>query len=81
MSGHAEYRRGAFLVGTDPARLDRRAIHGFLTRSYGAEGIPLERASRSIEGSLCFGLFEALRAPERYMEKVVDPPYRRAAAP
>lgn len=149
---HTEYRRGTFVVTTDPARFDREAIHAFLTRSYWAEGIPPEVVNRSIEGSLGFGLledgrqvgfarvvtdratfayladvyvleshrgrglggwlvecvtahpdlqglrrwtlatrdahdlyrrfgFESLRAPERYMEKVRDRPYRAATAP
>jgi GNAT superfamily N-acetyltransferase len=32
-------------------------IHGFLTRSYWARGIAREKVARSLEGSLCFGLF------------------------
>lgn len=33
-------------------------IHSFLTNSYWAEGISKEIIRRSIEGSLCFGVFE-----------------------
>ena len=33
-------------------------IHSFLTNSYWAEGISREIIRRSIEGSLCFGVFE-----------------------
>jgi len=33
-------------------------IHSFLTRSYWAEGISKEIIRRSIEGALCFGVFE-----------------------
>jgi len=33
-------------------------VHGFLARSYWARGIPRDVVERSIEGSLCFGLFE-----------------------
>ncbi|HTS87383.1 MAG TPA: GNAT family N-acetyltransferase [Gemmatimonadales bacterium] len=54
---HREVRQGDFLISTDPARLDPVAIHGYLTRSYWAEGIPLETVVRSLHASLCFGLY------------------------
>lgn len=56
-----EWRRGAFVVTTDAARLDVPAIHAFLTTSYWAEGRPLEIVERSIRNSLCFGLFDGTR--------------------
>ena len=56
-----EWRRARFTVSTDRAKLDRGAIHEFLTGSYWAKGIPREIVDRSIEGSLCFGLFEDAR--------------------
>jgi len=54
-----EYRRGEFLVSTSRERLDLHVIHGFLTNCYWAKGIPREIVMRSIEGSLCFGLYES----------------------
>jgi GNAT superfamily N-acetyltransferase len=53
-----ERRRGAFTVSTDPARLDLDVVHGYLARSYWAEGVPREVVARSIEGALCFGLYD-----------------------
>ena len=53
------WRRGDYTISTDPGRLDLGLIHGFLSRSYWAEGIPLECVRRSIEHSLCFGLYDA----------------------
>jgi GNAT superfamily N-acetyltransferase len=53
-----EQRRAAFVVSSDPGRLDVDVIHGFLARSYWAEGIPREIVERSIRHSLCFGLYE-----------------------
>jgi N-acetylglutamate synthase-like GNAT family acetyltransferase len=38
--------------------MDIDLIHSFLTRSYWAEGIPKEIVLRSIEGALCFAVFE-----------------------
>lgn len=56
-----EVSRGNFLVSDDPARLDITAIHAYLTRSYWAEGIPVETVRRSIEASLCIGLYHQRR--------------------
>src|SRR5947209_3188181 len=52
-----EYSRGEFVVSTDPARLELDTLHNFLTRCYWAEGIPREVVARSLENSLCFGVF------------------------
>lgn len=51
-------RTDGFAISTDPTRLDRALIHSFLASSYWAGGIPRETVDRSIEGSLCFGLYE-----------------------
>jgi GNAT superfamily N-acetyltransferase len=53
-----EWRRGDFTISTDRSKLDRGAIRAFLAGSYWAKGIPREIVDRSIEGSLCFGLYE-----------------------
>jgi GNAT superfamily N-acetyltransferase len=50
-------QRKDFLISTDKHRLDRELIHKFLTSCYWAEGIPKETVDRSIENSLCFGLY------------------------
>ncbi|MBV8053418.1 MAG: GNAT family N-acetyltransferase [Acidobacteriaceae bacterium] len=52
-----EKRRGEFLLSTDRDRLDLDLIHGFLTECYWAKGIPIETVRRSIENSLCFGVY------------------------
>lgn len=53
-----EDRRGRFTISTDRARLDRARIREFLSTSYWAPGIPREVVDRSIEGSLCFGVYD-----------------------
>ena len=45
------------VVTTDRSLLDLDMIHGFLSRSYWARGIPRELVARAIEHSLCFGAF------------------------
>jgi GNAT superfamily N-acetyltransferase len=54
-----EYRRGEFLISTDHERLSLDVVHGFLTNCYWAKGIPREVVARSMEHSLCFGIYEA----------------------
>ncbi|HEY1025727.1 MAG TPA: GNAT family N-acetyltransferase [Sphingobacteriaceae bacterium] len=45
-------------ISTDVSRLDIELIHRFLSlHSYWAKGIPLETVQRSIENSLCFGVY------------------------
>jgi GNAT superfamily N-acetyltransferase len=53
-----ESRRRGFVITTDPARLDIEAVHASLSRSYWAEGIPVEIVAKSVQESLCFGLFD-----------------------
>jgi GNAT superfamily N-acetyltransferase len=53
-----EWRRDGFTISTDPAKLDRGAIHEFLSGSYWATGISREVVDRSIDGSLCFGVYD-----------------------
>jgi GNAT superfamily N-acetyltransferase len=49
--------RGEFTLSSDREKQQPERIHAYLTRSYWAEGIPLPVVRRSIEGSLCFGIF------------------------
>ena len=53
-----EFRKGAFTVSTDRERIDLDVVHGFLTECYWSKGIPREVVARSIENSLCFGVYE-----------------------
>lgn len=52
-----EWRRGNYLISTDKNRLDLKVIHGFLVRSYWAEGVPLDVVKKSIDHSLNFGVY------------------------
>jgi GNAT superfamily N-acetyltransferase len=54
-------RDDGLLVSTDPARLDLDAIHGWISHSYWAAGIPRETMARALAGSLCFGLYSGGR--------------------
>jgi GNAT superfamily N-acetyltransferase len=56
-----ESRHGEFLLSADRTRLDLDVIHGFLTRSYWAEGISRESVERAIRHSFPFGLYQGDR--------------------
>jgi len=54
---HHVWTKADFEVSTDPARLQVEMVHEFLTNSYWAKGIPLAIVQRSIENSICFGIY------------------------
>jgi GNAT superfamily N-acetyltransferase len=47
-----------FSISTDKSKLDISVIHRFLSHSYWSENIPVEIIKKSIEGSMCFGLYD-----------------------
>jgi GNAT superfamily N-acetyltransferase len=67
-----EFRRGEFVVSTDPARLDLDVIHGFLTNCYWAKGIPRDVVARSIEHALCFGIYDDSGAQVGFARVISD---------
>jgi len=67
-----DHRRGEFLISTDRARLDLDVIHGFLTNCYWAKGIRREVVARSIEHSLCFGVYDGSGALVGFARVVSD---------
>ena len=58
---HHAWTQGDYEISTDPARIDAVMVHEFLTNSYWANGIPLETVRRSMENSLCFGIYHGRR--------------------
>jgi GNAT superfamily N-acetyltransferase len=52
-----EHHRGEFVISTDRDRLNLDVIHRFLTECYWAKGILREVVARSIENSMCFGVY------------------------
>jgi GNAT superfamily N-acetyltransferase len=67
-----EYRRGEFLISTSRERLNLDVVHGFLTNCYWAKGITREIVARSIEHSLCFGIYEGAGAQVGFARVVTD---------
>ncbi len=53
-----EWKKDQYTISTDKSRLDVRMIHHFLyTTAYWATGRPMDTVRKSIENSLCFGLY------------------------
>jgi GNAT superfamily N-acetyltransferase len=52
------WRRGDYLISTDPARLDLELVHRYLSEeAYWSPGVPREVVERSIRHSLNFGVY------------------------
>lgn len=47
-----------FLISTDKSKLDISMIHNFLKNSYWAKNISKSTIKKSINNSLCFGIYE-----------------------
>ncbi|HXC06735.1 MAG TPA: GNAT family N-acetyltransferase [Bacteroidia bacterium] len=53
-----EPSKGAYSISTDKTRLDAEAIHDYLcNHSYWAKGRTMEQVLRTIDHSLCFGVY------------------------
>lgn len=52
-----EHTKEKYLISTDKSKLNISVIHDFLSSSYWAENIPIEIVKKSIENSLCFGVY------------------------
>jgi N-acetylglutamate synthase-like GNAT family acetyltransferase len=61
-----------YLLTDDPARLDAAAIHAYLTRSYWAAGIPRDLVERSLQNSLCLGVYSPEGAQVGLVRVITD---------
>lgn len=48
---------GEYIISTDKTKLDLEVIHSYLVNCYWAKEIPKDIVARSIEHSLCFGIY------------------------
>jgi len=49
--------KGEYEIDDDPGRIDLDVVHGFLTTSYWAAGVPRDVVARSVANSLVLGLY------------------------
>lgn len=53
-------KKNNFFISTDKSKLDLGCIHDYLSNeSYWAKNIPVDIVKKSIDGSVCFGLYDA----------------------
>ena len=58
-NSYYEVTKSTFLISTNPNLLDISAIHQYLSQeSYWAQNIPLATVEKSIQYSLCFGVYD-----------------------
>jgi GNAT superfamily N-acetyltransferase len=67
-----EVRRNDFFLSTDRELLDLNVIHKFLTNCYWAKGIPRDVVARSIEHSLCFGIYHGSEGQVGFARVISD---------
>lgn len=53
-----EELKNRFSISTDKSKIDLATIHNFLKSSYWAENISIAIVEKSINNSLCFGIYE-----------------------
>lgn len=61
-----------YRISTDKNEMDVEVIHSFLSRSYWAKGIPKDVVAKSIENSLCFGVFTSEQEQVGFARIVTD---------
>ena len=66
------WSRDSFEADDDSARIDVDVVHGFLSTSYWAPGIPRDVVARSIAGSLNIGVYDAEGAMVAFARAVTD---------
>ena len=46
-----------YSISSNSKEMDLSVIHGYLSNSYWAKGIPLQVMEKAVNNSLCFGVF------------------------
>lgn len=69
----SDYRReDGYTISTDPGRVDRDVVWGFLRTSYWSPGIAREVVNRGINNSLVFGLLSPSGVQAGFARAVTD---------
>lgn len=62
-----------YSISSDKSRLDVEAIHDFLcNKSYWASGRSMERVMKSIENSICFGMYDSEQKMMAFARVITD---------
>jgi GNAT superfamily N-acetyltransferase len=58
MNNQIEVEKDGYVISTNPSKIDVSVVHDYLSKeSYWAKGVPMAVVQKSIENSLCFGLY------------------------
>lgn len=63
---------GPYTLSIDSTDMQNYVIHGYLTKSYWAKGISLATVQRSLDNSICVGVFDAAREQVGFARVVSD---------
>lgn len=55
---NSEFRKDDFTISTDKSKLQVDVIHNFLKDAYWCKNLPVEILKKSIEHSLCYGVYK-----------------------
>jgi len=61
-----------YSISDDKSHLDIQVIHHFLSNSYWAKNIPLETVQRSINNSLCVGIYDVSNVQVAFARVITD---------
>ncbi|MEP6747714.1 MAG: GNAT family N-acetyltransferase [Bacteroidota bacterium] len=53
-----DFYKEPYIISTDKEKLNIDFIYQFLSHSYWAENIPMEIVQKSIDGAMCFGIYD-----------------------
>ncbi len=68
-----EWTRQGYTISDDPARVDVDAVHRYLSEeAYWARGVPHDVVTRSIAGSLPFGLYDPEGGQAGFARAITD---------
>ena len=52
-----ERKKGAYLISTDPDKIDIQKMRDYIAGTYWAKGMPLELMKKAVENSLTFAIY------------------------
>ena len=65
-------RADGYEISTDKARIDLGVVHGYLRAIYWSKDVPLDIVRRSIDGSICFSVFDPAGAQVGFGRVITD---------
>lgn len=61
-----------YSISSNPKEMDLSVIHGYLSNSYWAKGIPWDVMEKAVKNSLCFGVFTSTGEQVAFARIITD---------